>query len=122
MAQTLGIIDITWKGLNMQVVSKGAKLKLGGIRNNTVNFGRTTARAQEYANSEVTATVHLRKGQSYGSIFNVEEGELQVICDTGQTFVFPEAFLTDEHPDITSGEGGEISLKWAAGLWQEIIA
>lgn len=122
MAQTLGVVDIIWKGVNLQVVTNGAKLTLGGLRNNTVTYGRTASRAQQYAESKVSATVHLKKGQRYGSIFNVEEGELQVICDTGQTYVFPDAFLTGDHPEVTSGEGGNIPLNWAASGYEEIIA
>jgi hypothetical protein len=50
----------------------------------------------------------------------VDEGELQVICDTGQTYVFADAFLTDR-PEMTSGEGGKIELKWAAGAPEELL-
>lgn len=122
MAQTLGIVDLVWKGVNLQIVTKGAKIVLGGLRNDTVTYGRTASRSQQYAESKITATVHLRKGQSYGSIFSVEEGELQAICDTGQTYVFPDAFLTGDHPTITSGEGGNIELNWAASGYEEVIA
>lgn len=122
MAQVLGIVDLIWKGVNLQVATKGAKLVLGGLRNDTVTYGRTAGRSQQYAESKITATVHLKKGQSYGDIFSVAEGELQAICDTGQTYIFHDAFLTGDHPTITSGEGGNIELNWAASGYEEIIA
>lgn len=117
--QTLGIVDIVWRGRNIPV-EKGAKVKIGGIKNNVVNYGRKTARAQEYENSEITATTNLERGQRYGNLWDEGEGELQVVCDTGQTFVFADAFLTD-HPDVTGGEGGKIELKWAASAPSEIL-
>lgn len=117
--QTLGIVDIVWRGRNIPV-EKGAKIKVGGIKNNVVNYGRRTARAQEYEGSEVTAVTNLARGQRYGNLFDAEEGELQVVCDTGQTFVIRDAFLTDI-PEITGGEGGKIELKWAGSAPEEVL-
>lgn len=121
MAQVLGIIDIIWRGRKIPVV-KGAKLRLGGIKNNAITYGRKVGRAQEYVGSEVTATTHLERGVSYGSIYDAGEGELQCICDTGHTFVFADAFLTDGPPEMTGGEGGNFELKWSAGDFEEIMA
>ncbi|MCD2176442.1 phage tail tube protein [Rhizobium sp. C1] len=118
--QVLGIIDIYWRGRNIPV-EKGAKLRLGGIKNNAVTYGRTVARAQEYQGSEVTATTHVERGQSLLGLLDAGEGELQVVCDTGQTYVWPDAFLEGDRPDATGGEGGKVELKWAAGEPEEII-
>lgn len=119
MAQVLGIVDIVWKGVNIPV-EKGAKVKLGGLRNNPVIYGRRVDRAQEFVASEISATTALRRDQRYTDLFTVEEGELQVHCDTGQTFVFADAFMTDP-PELTGGEGGKAELKWQAGNYQEIL-
>ncbi|ANM05228.1 hypothetical protein AMC78_CH03159 [Rhizobium phaseoli] len=120
MAQVLGIVDIVWRGRNIPV-EKGAKIKVGGIKNNVVTYGRKAGRAQEFEASEVTATTNLEAGQRWGNLWNPGEGELQVVCDTGQTFVFGDAFLTDI-PEITGGEGGKIELKWAGGEPDEVLA
>lgn len=117
--QTLGIVDIVWRGRNIPV-EKGAKIKVGGIKNNVVTYGRKAARAQEFEASEVTAVTNLERGQRYGNLWDPGEGELQVVCDTGQTFVMNDAFLTD-HPEVTGGEGGKIELKWAASAPSEIL-
>jgi Phage tail tube protein len=119
MAQVLGIVDIVWQGRNIPV-EKGAKLKLGGIKNKEVVYGRRVGRAQEFMASEISATTHLERGQRLTDLVNLGEGELQVLCDTGQSFVFPDAFLKDEQ-EMTGGEGGKIELKWAAGDFQEIM-
>ena len=118
--QTLGIVDIVWKGRTIPVET-GAKLRLGGIKNNVVNYGNKAARAQEFEPSEVTATTNLERGQRFGNLWGPGEGELQVLCDTGQTFVIGDAFLTDR-PDVTGGEGGKIELKWAGSAPEEVLA
>ncbi|MDI4664716.1 phage tail tube protein [Xanthobacter autotrophicus] len=121
MPQVLGIINITWRGRRIDV-EKGAKLKLGGLKNNVVVYGRKAGRAQEFVNSEITATTHLERGKSYRSLYDTEEGELVVECDTGQIYTFPDAFLMDGPPEMTGGEGGKIELKWGAGEYEEIVS
>lgn len=120
MAQVLGIIDIVWRGRNIPV-AKGAQLKLGGIQNQPVTYGRKVGRAQEFVASEVTATTELERGQSLKELLlSPGEGELQVLCDTGQTFTWADAFL-GEIPTTTGGEGGKIELKWHGGEPDEVI-
>lgn len=120
MAQVLGIVDLVWQGKNIPV-EKGAKFKLGGIKNNPVIYGRRVGRAQEFVASEVTATTVLERGQKFSELYSVEEGELQVICDTGQIYIIPDAFFT-ERPDITGGEGGKIELQWQGSEAEEVLA
>ena len=120
MAQTLGIIDVVWKGENLQV-EKGAKFKPGGVKNNTVTYGRSVGRAQEFVAGEVKATVVLRKGRRASDVFSAEEGELQVTCDTGQVLSWADAFMT-EIPEFSGGEGGKVELTWAVGTPEEFVA
>ena len=117
--QTLGIMDIIWRGRAFPC-EKGSKLKVGGIKNNVVTYGRKVARAQEFEASEITATIPLEKGVRYGNLWDAGEGELQVRCDTEQVFTWGDAFLTD-HPEITGGEGGKMEFKWAGGAPEEIV-
>ncbi|PCI03848.1 MAG: hypothetical protein COB78_05695 [Hyphomicrobiales bacterium] len=118
--QVLGIIDIVWRGRNIPV-EKGSKMRLGGIMNNPVTYGRKVARAQEFQGSEVTVKTHLERGQRWGNTWDSSEGELQVICDTGQSYIFGDAFLSGDIPDITGGDGGDIELKWSASAAIEIL-
>lgn len=120
MAQVVGIIDIVWQGRNIPV-EKGAKLKLGGLKNNPVVYGRKVGRAQEFVASEIEAVTVVERGQKVKELYGVGEGELQVQCDTGQTYTWPDAFLTDPR-EITGGEGGKVPLKWSAGEPEEIIS
>lgn len=121
MTQVLGIVDIVWRGRNIPV-EKGAKFRVGGIKNNAVTYGRKVGRAQEFQGSEVMATTELEAGQRWGNTWDPGEGELQVVCDTGQTFVMYDAFLEGDIPEITGGEGGKIELKWVASAPEEILA
>ncbi|MFN3362722.1 MAG: phage tail tube protein [Allorhizobium sp.] len=121
MTQVLGIVDIIWRGRNLQV-AKGASIRPGGLKNNPVTYGRKVGRAQEFQGSEVKATIHFERGQRWGNTWDSGEGELQVVCDTGQTFVMYDAFLSGDIPNITGGEGGSIELTWSAGSAEEVGA
>lgn len=118
MAQAVGIIDITWKGKEI-AVEKGSKVKLGGIQNKPVEWGRGVARSQEFAHSTAECTTVLLKGQRASEVYTIEEGELQIRMDTGQVIVAYDAFMTDRN-EITGGEGGKVQLKWAFGNYEEI--
>lgn len=118
MAQAVGIIDLWWMGKQI-AVEKGAKVKLGGIQNKTVVYGRGAARTQEFVQSHVECTTILLRGQKATEIYTQEEGELQVHLDTGQTIVAQTAWMTDR-TDLTGGEGGKITLKWEFGAYEEI--
>ncbi len=117
--QYLGIVDISWKGQRIPV-EKGAKLKLGGTKRNAVVQGRQVGFAEEFEASEITATTNLARGQKFLDLYAGGEGELQALCDTGQTYVWSDAFLT-ERPELTSGEGGKVELKWMAGAPEEML-
>lgn len=118
MAQAVGIIDIVWRGKRV-AVEKGSKVKLGGIQNKPVEWGRGVARSQEFAYSSAECTTILLRGQKASDLYTPEEGELQIQMDTGQFVVAHDAFMT-ERPDITGGEGGKVQLKWAFSNWEEL--
>jgi len=119
MAQTLGIVDINWRGRDLDV-EKGAKIKVGGIKNNLVPTGRRANRAQEFEASEVTGSFPLPRGLSLVDLFDPGEGPLIVKCDTGQTYSWPDAFLVNR-PEATGGEGGKVEAKWNCGEPEELI-
>lgn len=119
MAQTLGIIDLVWRGRKL-ATEKGAKLMLGGIKQTPVMYGRQVGYAGEMEASTVTATIPLERGLRLSDIWASGQGELQVVCDSGQTYVFPDAFLTNR-PNATGGEGGKVEMEWSAGFAEEIL-
>lgn len=119
MAQTLGIVDIIWRGRRIPV-EKGAKFKPGGLKNNSVVTGRRVDRSEEYQPGEVSGTTILQRGQSFVGMYSTGEGELQVVCDTGQSLIWNDAFMADLI-EATGGEGGKIELKWVVGEPEELL-
>ncbi len=112
--QTLGVIDIVWRGTALDV-EKGAKIKLGGWKQNPVLVQGKTKYAREYEASEITCTSVVNRGQDIPGLFAGGEGELQCNCDSGQSFIFSDAFLVNR-PDMTGdAAGGKLEMKWAAG-------
>lgn len=119
MAQVLGITDVIWRGQNI-AMEKGSTLKLGGTKNTAVLTGRRVDRAEEFEASEVKGTFALKRGMSLMAIFNKAEGPLEVLCDTGQSYSWPDAFVTNR-PEATSGEGGKVEIMWSAGEPNEVV-
>jgi hypothetical protein len=116
--QTVGVIDAIFQGRKLPL-EKGAKFNPGGFKNNPVIAGRQVFRSQEVVASMLDGVTVLPKGTKLGDLLPDGEGELQVICDTGQVFVVPDAFRT-EVPDVTGGDGGKIPVKIAGSPATEI--
>lgn len=121
MAQVLGVVQIFWRGEEIPVET-GATYRPAGMTQAPVSYGRRSGYAQTFAQGQCTATTNLERGQSLDELLARGEGELQVICDTGQTWVHADAFLSGEMPDVTGGEGGKIPLTWSFGEGEEILA
>ncbi|WP_439596458.1 phage tail tube protein [Falsiroseomonas sp.] len=120
MAQTVGIIDAYWRDRKI-AAEKGSKFKMGGLKNNAVVLGRQVHRSQEMEASEITVVTSLLRGQRLTDLYgDGSEGELQILLDTGQTYIFPDAFLTNR-PEVTGGEGGKVELVWMAGEGEELL-
>lgn len=118
--QVLGIVDIVWRGVNIPV-ENGATLRIGGMMNTPVTYGRKVGRAQQFQGSEVKATTNLERNQRLKDLLSEGEGSLQVVCDTNQTFTWDDAFLSGDRPTATGGEGGKIELTWSGGEPEEVI-
>ena len=119
MAQVLGIIDLIWNGTTLDV-EKGATVMLGGFQQKEVVTESDVHYARENVASEIEATVVLQRGQKLSDIYLAGAYELQANCDTGQSFVWPGAFLSNR-PKVTAGEGGKVQLQWRAGTYQELL-
>lgn len=116
--QVLGIIDLYWGGTKIDI-KPGGSVKLGGMINSAVIYGRQVGRAQKMATSEISVKAIVKAGMNVSDTFGTSlEQELQVLCDTGQTFTWDTAFRQGEL-DITVGENSEIDLKFAAGTPME---
>ncbi len=119
MTQSLGVVDIIWNGVKFPA-EKGATFKQGGLVNKTVYAGRQVFRSQEPMAAMVTATTPFLASTSIAAILAPGEAELQFKCDTGQTYVMPNAFIVDQI-EITGGEGGKVKLTWNANEAEELV-
>lgn len=119
MAQTFGIMGLVWNGRTIQV-EKGGTILLSGYKQNPVVTGKRVDYSQEYQAGTVTATTILPRGARLSDWLPNGEGELQVQCDSGQSFTMPDAFLADP-PKATGGEGGKIERTWNFGEYEEIL-
>lgn len=120
--QTLGIIDIIWNGVKIPVEKGTGSYTPGGMQNKPVVAGRQVFRSQEFVMSEAEITTVFKKGDSLLALVNPGvEGELQVQCDTGQTYTHSDAFIVDK-PKITAGDGGKVVIKWNAGEPLELVS
>jgi len=117
MAQALGLVYLVWNGTKI-AVEKGSTFKNGGLQQKPVISGQQVDFANEFVAGEVTATKKLLRGDSVLGIWTAGQGELQVQCDTGQTYVAPDAFLKNT-ANWTSGEGGKVKLEFVFGVATE---
>jgi len=120
MAQTLGLITLNWRGQDVPV-KKGGKVTLGGLKQNPVIVGQQVNFANEFKESTVKCVTDMVPGQSLVGLFAPGQGPVIIECDTGQTYSWPDMFLTDR-PGFTAGGGGEIPLEFAGGAPIELLA
>jgi hypothetical protein len=121
MAQTLGIVDLVWNGVKYPV--KTASLKIGGLVNNPMTAGRQVFSSQQYKEATVEATIPFKRGASLSVFAANITGELQYVCDTGQTYTANDAFVVDT-PNLQPGsgkDGGTVKVNWAMSPPLELI-
>lgn len=117
MAQALGLVSIRWNGTKLPV-EKGSTFQQGGLMQKPIITGQQVDFANEMREGKVSATKRLMRGDALLGIWSPGTGELQVQTDTGQTYLVPDAFLTNT-ANFTAGEGGKVKLEWAFGVAQE---
>ncbi len=124
--QVLGIVDLVWNGVKLPI-DKGGTFKQGGIVNKAQTAGRQVFNSQAYMESTVDASIPYRKGDTLAPYAGSITAELQFVCDTGQTYSIPDAFVTGQ-PQISGGgggsgggSGGSLKITWAGSAAQEVI-
>jgi hypothetical protein len=120
MAQTLGLISVIWRGSKIKIDRENSSVSLGGLVQEEIITGQQVDYANVFKTSVIQATTVVERGQSILSLYAPGQGELQVQCDTGQTYTWPDAFLTGE-PKFQGGKGGRLKLEWKAGTPTEVL-
>ena len=120
--QTLGIVDLVWLGKKIPI--KTASYKRGGLVNNAMIGGRQVFNSQAFEADTVEATIPFKAGDSMAAYAASQIGELQYVCDTGQTYTAADAFVTGT-PQLAPGsgkEGGTVKVTWAMSPAQEVLS
>lgn len=120
MAQTLGLISAIWKGTKVKVERGQSRVSLGGLVQEEVVTDQQVDYSNQYKASRIEITTVVTRGSSILALFSPGQGELQVQCDTGQTLVWPDAFIRDE-PKFGDGAGGKLRVQWSAGAPTEVL-
>lgn len=113
MAQAVGLIDVVVGGTSPDV-EKGGKVKVGGWLQKPVVVQGKVHYSREWEASEIEFTTVLKRGDTLQTLFGPGEKVVQCNCDTGQSFVFSDAFCTNLL-EFTGSEGGKVMVKFSAG-------
>jgi hypothetical protein len=116
--QALGIVDFYWGGRKVDIKDDGS-FSRGGMVNTEIVVGRQVKRSQKMVPFTANITTVLEDGQVLGDIFPGDAAEVQIHCDTGQVFVSPSAFITDDLEVSWGGSSGiKVTIKGDAALEQ----
>ena len=115
----LGIIKAIWQG-NSVPLKPGSTFNLGGVSAKPQVVGTQVDFSQSMEPSDIQLNVAVQAGMKITTLFpRGVAGELQIECDSGQTFVWDNAFVAGTI-DITSGDNSEAKVKFAGGTPLEL--
>lgn len=121
MSQALGVIYIVWGGQRIDVDEKGSSFNRGGRVATSVQAGALTAQAYKYVPSKVKAKFPLLAGVSLDALTALNGSELQIHCDSGQTYIIASAAIQGD-PQITGGAGGNVTMEWGGEAATEVLS
>lgn len=117
----LGIITAVWKGQEIKI-KPGSTFTLGGLSAKPQVVGTDIDFSNMMEASEVKLKVAIKQGFSItGTFVRGQFGELQIQCDSGQTFVWDSAFVSGTIP-VTTGDGSEADVTFSGGTPNEQVA
>ncbi|MHB1305376.1 MAG: phage tail tube protein [Acidiphilium sp.] len=119
MSQALGILSVSWGGTKYPC-EDGSTFKQGGLVNETTTAGAQVFYSKKMMASEVSITTPYTAKTSIAAILAEKNRELQFICDTGQSYVSPNAWVVGQ-PEITGGKGGKLKITWNAPDAEELL-
>ncbi|HEY9105221.1 MAG TPA: phage tail tube protein [Roseateles sp.] len=98
----------------------GPKWKLGGSkRTPTLSNNKLVGYSETPEPGDLECEVAITAGMSLAQLKDITDATLTLELDTGQTYVGRNAFVT-EVIEVTSGEGGKASLKFACDPFEEM--
>lgn len=115
----LGIVKAFWLGQAIPLL-QGSSLTLGGVSSKPRVVGTSVDSSNMMEPSEISLKVAVQTGMVVTTIFaRGVKGELQVECDSSQTFVWDNAFVSGTIK-ITTGDSSEADVTFAGGAPLEL--
>lgn len=109
MTQRLGKAYIKVDGELLETMP-GAKLDPGGVTRTTVaGNNRVLGYSEKPKQSRLECQIAMGAQTSLARLGAIKDATVTFECDTGQTFVMRNAWLTDT-PNATDGDGGQVPL------------
>jgi hypothetical protein len=119
MTQRLGRAYIKVDG-DMLESMPGAKVDVGGVSRSVVlGNNKVLGFAEKPKEAMVECEVAVGPATSLLKLAAIADATITFECDTGQTYVIKNAFLT-EPPVATDGDGGKVPLKFAGDPAEEM--
>ncbi|TXH32524.1 MAG: phage tail protein [Rhodospirillaceae bacterium] len=116
--QFLGRATVRWNG-NVIETNSGASLDIGGVGRDTIITGTRVGFAEKTMPAILSCETSLEPDMSLDELRNIDDATVQFECDTGQTYVIRNAFLTDT-PVVKDGAGGNVTLNFSGPPAEEI--
>jgi hypothetical protein len=103
MTQYLGIVKIAADGIELESFP-GAKIDLGGYKNNPTSTSTSVGFIQEQVASSVECDIAITADTDLDAINYMRNVTLSIVSDVGKHYVIRNAFRTDTLT-FTAGEG-----------------
>ncbi len=121
MGQRLGKAFIKVDGKLLESLP-GAKIDIGGVERTPV-VGATSVHgyAEKLKPATVECEISVSKDTSLADLAKIADATITFECDTGQTYVVRNAFVTDTL-QATAEDGGKVPLKFSGPPAEEMKA
>lgn len=119
MAQFLGRATIKIDGAVVET-NKGASLDLGGVKRTAIVTGSKVGYAEELVPATVECETSLERGMSLETFRKLAGATVIFECDTGQSYVIRDAFVTDAL-NLKDGDGGNVAINISGAPAEEIL-
>lgn len=120
-SQSLGVLAVNWGGTRIDVDAKASSFSLGGTVSTPVVAGNKIYQSLSTVPPMVDLKFPLVKGQSITALRALNGTEMQIECDSGQTYILPSATIQGDLK-VTGGAGSNVAGKWSGSPASEVIS
>ena len=101
------------------LIDRDAALDIGGVKRNTIKGTTVHGYAEEATEATVEVKATVTGDTDLQQWADIANATIVFEMDTGQTYSLAHAWLT-EPPKVTGGDGGAVSLTFAAATAEEV--